>query len=382
MPTTTSIRRLLAISFFFAFVLGAAGAVFLLRAPGFSLTEEISAAQTKPGDTEDADSDTNDTANSWPEDAGTPEQVMYAQPQLMQAATQQLLPRHPHKTNLYLIGFAGDGDENVFRNEVEYVDRQFSERFDSAGHTLMLINNPATLQQHPLASLTNLQTAVDAVAARMDNEQDVLLLFLTSHGSREHELYVGLDPLPLDQIAPSDLSELLAKSKIRYKVIVISACYSGGFIDALKDSTTMVITAAREDRTSFGCGMKSDITNFGRAFFLEGLNHNDSFTSAFAEAERLIDGWETRDDDEHSYPQLVTTPQIEARLKTWRSGIHLGPPQPFTPATLPPPESDGGTLTAATMSREFQRATTIRRQAPRDCDLRPWRRTARDPHCG
>jgi hypothetical protein len=276
---------------------------------------------------------------------------MYAQPRLMQAVLQQVMPRHADKTNLYLIAFAGDGDENVFRNEVEFVDRQFSERFDSAGHTVQLINNPATLEQHPLASLTNLQTAVDAVASRMDTEQDILLLFLTSHGSREHELYVGLDPLPLDQIAPADLSDLLAKSHIRYKVIVISACYSGGFIDALKDDTTMVITAAREDRTSFGCGAKSDITNFGRAFFTEGLNHNDTFTGAFAEAARLIDAWETRDDDEHSYPQLVTTPQIEARLQQWRRGIHLGPPVQFTPATPPPSETDGASLTAATMPR-------------------------------
>ena len=347
---TTSIRRLLATSFVFAFILGAAGAVFLLRHPDGWLAEKNTAAEIKPAATEDADSDANDSSNAWPDDAGTPEQVMYAQPRLMEAALKQVMPRLADKTNLYLIGFAGDGDENVFRNEVEFVDRQFSERFDSAGHTVQLINNPATLEQRPLASLTNLQTAVDAVASRMNIEQDVLLLFLTSHGSRAHELYIGMDPLSLDQIAPADLSELLTKSHIRYKVIVISACYSGGFIDALKDDTTMVITAAREDRTSFGCGTKSDITNFGRAFFAEGLNHNDTFTGAFAEAARLIDAWETRDDDEHSYPQLVTTAQIEAQLQQWRHGIRLGPPIRFTPSA-PPPETDGASLTAGTMAQ-------------------------------
>ena len=40
------------------------------------------------------------------------------------------------KVNLYLVAFAGDGNENVFRNEVEYVEKQFVERFDAAGHTL------------------------------------------------------------------------------------------------------------------------------------------------------------------------------------------------------------------------------------------------------
>jgi hypothetical protein len=352
MPTTR-IRPLLAISFLLAFVLGSFGAVFLLRHPSPSPAPQTATPTAKQAEAEaeDGDSGSNDAATTWPEDAGSPEQVMYAQPHLMEAAVKQLMPRSPDKTNLYVIGFAGDGDENVFRNEVEFVGRQFSERFDSAGHTLLLINNPATLAQQPLASLTNLQTAVDAAAAKMDVEQDILLLFLTSHGSREHELYVGLDPLPLDQIAPSDLSELLAKSQIRYKVIVISACYSGGFIDALKGDATMVITAAREDRASFGCGTKSDITDFGRAFFVEGLNHSDSFSSAFAEAAALIDGWETRDDEEHSYPQLVTSAQIEARLRQWRSGIRLGPPVPFTPAAQPPSTADEGSLTAATMPR-------------------------------
>jgi hypothetical protein len=109
----------------------------------------------------------------------------------------------------------------------------------------------------------------------------------------------------------------------------------------------MVITAARADRASFGCGTDSEITDFGRAFFVEGLNHADSIPAAFAVASSLIDAWETRDDEEHSFPQIVTTPQIEARLKAWRSGIRLGPPLPFKPAILPA-HDDGNTLTAAT----------------------------------
>ena len=50
----------------------------------------------------------------------------------------------------------------------------------------------------------------------------------------------------------------------------------------------MIITAARADRTSFGCGTQSEITDFGRAFFVDGLNHNDSFEAAFDEARPLI----------------------------------------------------------------------------------------------
>jgi hypothetical protein len=97
----------------------------------------------------------------------------------------------------------------------------------------------------------------------------------------------------------------------------------------LKNEETLVITASRSDRASFGCGTQSDITDFGRAFFVDALNHTDSFTEAFAAARKLIDNWETRDGEDHSYPQMSTNPQIEAKLKSWSGGIKLGPVVPF-----------------------------------------------------
>ena len=297
-------------------------------------TVAVERAPTLPKDNSDDDRDDD---SHWPADADSPEQVLYAQPQRMQAALDKVTAPVPGRVNLYAIAFAGDGEENVFRNEAEYVVHQFAERYDASGHTLLLVNNPDTLGTAPLASLTNLETAVDGIAAKMDRDRDVLLLFLTSHGTPDHVLYVSMDPLPLDQIAPDDLADVLDTAHIRNKVIIVSACYSGGFVDALKHDGSMVITAARADRSSFGCGTDSDITDFGRAFFVEGLNRNDSFTAAFAMAKSLVDQWETRDHEKHSYPQISTNPAIENVLREWRSGIHVGPPVPFAPAAKTPP---------------------------------------------
>jgi len=346
------------IAFVLALLLGAIVSVYVQQvaptdAGEIAANSAARAASPQPAPERKADADPGapddaEAAAKWPDDAGSPEQVMYAQAQLMDEAVARLAARAPDKTNLYVIAFAGDGSENVFRNEAEYVEKLFSERFGAIGHTLILINNPATLTQRPLASLSNLQNAVDAVAQKMDVERDVLLLFLTSHGSREHELDVSLDPLPLDQIEPDDIADLFTDNKIRNKVIVISACYSGGFIDALKGPATMVVTAARADRASFGCGTQSAITDFGRAFFANGLNDNDSFPAAFAEARKLIDEWETKAGEEHSEPQIVTSAQIERRLKAWRDDIHLGPPVPFTaPANSSPRSATTRTMTAA-----------------------------------
>lgn len=282
------------------------------------------------GDDSDDSDDDDDASDNWPQDADTPEQVVYAQPEMVRAAIARLDGPVAGKVNLYLLAFAGDGEEDVFRNEVEYVATLFDKRFDVAGHSLILANNPETLARYPLASLSNLEMAADAMATKMDRNRDILMLFLTTHGSDDHLLYVSMDPLPLDQIAPKDLADLLTKTGVRYKIVVISACYSGGFIDALKNPTTLVITAARKDRSSFGCGTDSPITDFGRAFFVDALNETDSLTAAYATASRLIDQWETRDDEKHSYPQMASTPQIEAQLARWRHDIRLGQPVAFT----------------------------------------------------
>ena len=297
------------------------------------------AERTASGAAAETSADGDEQPIVWPVDAGSPEQILYAQPERMREALARLAARAPGKPNLYVISFAGDGEENVFRNEAEYVDKLFSERFSAKGHVLTLVNNPATLSTYPIASLSNLELAIDGVGKKMNPEQDVLMVFLTTHGSRKHELYVSLDPLPLDQIVPDDLADLFSDSPIRHRVFVISACYSGGFVSALRNPDTMVITAARGDRASFGCGTQSEITDFGRAFFVDGLNRTASFSEAFSDASHEVDAWETRDHQPHSFPQMATAAPIEAALKAWRDTFKAGPSVPFVPKRQAPPEN-------------------------------------------
>jgi hypothetical protein len=104
---------------------------------------------------------------------------------------------------------------------------------------------------------------------------------------------------------------------------VVSACYSGGFIDALKDERTLVITAARRDRRSFGCADENDFTYFGRAFFKEALPGAQSFQHAFKKASALVGEWERKEagEDSRSLPQIHAPAPIEAHLKRWWGGL-------------------------------------------------------------
>lgn len=271
------------------------------------------------------------------------EQAMYSQPALIDAALANLAPQTPGTPDLYVVAFAGDAQEDVFRNEAEYVEELFSKRFGANGHVVVLENNVQTVTTRPLANWTNLHRTLQAIAERMDPAEDILLLYVSTHGSEDHQLLVDLDPLPLNQIGPDDIVDALkTKPAMRWKVVVVNACYSGGFVDALRDDSTMVMTSARADRTSFGCGADSDITYFGKAFLVEALNRTTSLREAFDFARASVDEWESADAAgsegkaiEHSEPQIASSRSIEAKLSAWQRVLRAGPAVPFKPASEP-----------------------------------------------
>jgi hypothetical protein len=103
---------------------------------------------------------------------------------------------------------------------------------------------------------------------------------------------------------------------------VISACYSGGFIEPLKNDHTMVITAADATHTSFGCGNQYDYTYFGEAFFDKALRHTYSFTEAFDTARTSIAAREVSEKLTASNPQLYAPPAMKAKLKAFEAELY------------------------------------------------------------
>jgi hypothetical protein len=289
-----------------------------------------SAAPAPSASTSDTD-DNSENGDNWPSQGPSPEQVIYAQPTMVRKALAALSPRLADKPNLYLVAFAGDGGEDVFRNEAEYAAQLFTHRFGPSAHALVLENNPTTLQVHPLASWSNLEDTLDQLTKVMNPEQDILVLYMTSHGDEDHNLLVDMDPLPLDQIGAQDLAGILKKRPFKWKVVVVNACYSGGFVPDLSGPGTLVLTAARSDRSSFGCGSDSDITYFGKAWLVDALNKTDNFVDAFHLAKNDIASWERQDKLTPSEPQIDIGAGITQQLAQWRKDVKPGPAVPFLP---------------------------------------------------
>ncbi|WP_018152826.1 C13 family peptidase [Leeia oryzae] len=266
------------------------------------------------------------------------ETAIYKQQQMLDSTLANIRPSDPARINMYWLGVAGNGTQEVFHREVNFVRRQFESQFATKGRAISLINSRNTLQDQPMATLTSLQQSLNTIARRMDKRKDVLFLFMTSHGSREHVFSLDQPHMDLQGVSARDLSGMLRKTGIRWKVLVISACYSGGFIDQLKDDHTLIMTAARKDRTSFGCADENDFTYFGKAYFKESLNRQTGFVEAFHHATQLISQWETKDqktadpaqDGQEaaadapmlaSEPQLYEGKAIGAYLKKWRAQL-------------------------------------------------------------
>ena len=258
-----------------------------------------------------------------------PEAVMYAQRNLVETALGKLQPSRKGTVELFVLAVAGDGGENTFLNEAVYTQALFERRFGAVKHTQILVNHPRTTTHYPLASLTNLRATLKGMAQKMDLDEDILFLFLTSHGSPTHEFALRLAPLALNQITPATLARALAQAGIRRRVVLVSACYSGGYLDALSGPQTVVMTSARSDRTSFGCGGDFETSYFGRAYLLEALNQHKDLLKAFQSAEKSVSEREITEGQLASFPQVRVGEQSLAMLAQWKRSFEVGEPVPF-----------------------------------------------------
>jgi peptidase C13-like protein len=243
------------------------------------------------------------------------EQAFYAQQGALERALAALEPERPGIADLYVVAAALYAREDVFMKEVRVILDLFRSEFDAEGRSLALINNPKTAEEYPVASLTSLAAALSHLGGLMNVDEDVLVLYLTSHGSEKHDLAVDFPPLRLAPIDPPALRAALDESGIKWKVIVVSACYSGGFVDALKESRTMIITASAANRQSFGCGNESDFTYLAKALFDEGLRRTHSFEAAFEVARETIARRERSRGFPPSEPQIAAGPAIRQKLQ-------------------------------------------------------------------
>lgn len=251
--------------------------------------------------------------NSYTQSEHQAERLLMSQAARIDAAVASMAPRSGD-TSIYMVGFAGVGEQKVFAGEISLAAKVIGDRYGTQQRTLLLVNDQRDLESRPLASVTGLELALADIGKRMDRDRDVLILVISSHGSQEPAISVSNGGIPLNELTGKDLKAALDDAGIRWRVVIISACHAGAFIPYLRDERSIVIAAASPDRSSFGCSNDRDLTDFGEAFIRDALPKSTSIRSAFETAQASI---AAREKAEHLTPSMPTAffgPAIEEKL--------------------------------------------------------------------
>jgi Peptidase C13 family len=165
-------------------------------------------------------------------------QVELAQATLLDEEISHLAPEQNGKTNIYAIGLARWSEQDVFVKELNGGLQSLARVLSLDGHILRLINHPDTVTSTPIASRQNFAADVHAVAKVMDREEDVLVVFMTSHGS-ETGVALWLPGATSADLSPTEVASVLDGEGIKNRVVIVSACYSGVFVKPLANEHTM-----------------------------------------------------------------------------------------------------------------------------------------------
>ena len=117
--------------------------------------------------------------------------------------------------------------------------------------------------RHPAVEPGAVVTTLSDIAASAGPD-DIVFVYVSTHGA-PGLLGRSAGGEELEPVDPADLRAWLAPLRDRDTVLILSACFSGSFIPALQASHRIIFTAARLDRTSFGCQAGAEHTVFGDA---------------------------------------------------------------------------------------------------------------------
>ena len=235
-------------------------------------------------------------------------------------ALRALAPQRRGIVDAYVVSIALDSDP-VFGREARAAGDVLQRRYGAAGRTIILAGSDGSAPSAlPRGSPETLGIALARVAELANREEDVLILFTTSHGA-PFGLYYNDADNGYGAISPTRLRLMLDQLGLANRLLILSACYSGAFVPVLRSDRTAIVTAASADRTSFGCAAENDWTYFGDALINHALRKPQPLAAAFAEADGLVASWESRTAIPPSQPQFSAGPgaarwltALEARM--------------------------------------------------------------------
>lgn len=219
------------------------------------------------------------------------------------------------RPNIYAVAVNPHGSQFLFSREAKTALQRLATLYGGTARAgILLSNSAADILQVPFATQQNIAAVLSEIGRRTQaSPNDVLFIYLTSHGGPDAVLESGLPGnVPILAISARSLADALAQSRVRRRVIIVSACFAGSWIPALANDDTIIITAARFDRTSFGCAEDRPLTYFGEAFLNGPFSRGASLADSFEGARKTVTQWEEAQRLPTSEPQMFVGKNMES----------------------------------------------------------------------
>lgn len=202
-----------------------------------------------------------------------------------------LQPQRPGVLDVYMIT-ASFWSDPVFEREATQAEAILRPHLGADGRSIILSAGGQGERRYPSSAPNDIAAVIGHVGSLIDPNEDLVVLFLTSHGSNDGSIAIREHQRMGASMRPTHLRDMLAQAGIRNRVVIVSACFSGAFIAPLADDNTIVLAAAAPDRSSFGCNAQRDWTFFGDAYFNRSVAQGESLLEAFDNAKTIIERWE------------------------------------------------------------------------------------------
>lgn len=225
------------------------------------------------------------------------------------AAGPQQAPPAASEITWKAVLMTGDDQIDAFDNARKSLKNEFVQIGIAPGNIRELSMSPAENQRGVApSSAENLQNSLLSLSV---GNTDGCLMHMTSHGTRQGFVLKNqavLTPARLNSILELGCGD-------RPTVVLVSACYSGTFAgDVMQKPNRVILTAARNDRTSFGCSPENEFT-YWDGCLLDSLTKTESWQSLHQTIQRCIETKESRGRFTPSLPQAYFGSQVAANIK-------------------------------------------------------------------
>jgi hypothetical protein len=232
---------------------------------------------------------------------------------MLQAQFQQAEQQRAGRTEGQIIfaGFAMNSKSKAFRNDVLAAEK-FVKNIDPNAIVFKL-DNPAWGQGMvwPYATAENIVTTMGKVTA-LARPQDKVVILMSTHGNVDL-LSINFDEKYYPHIDSKLMQRMLFGLRGKPTLLILSACYSGSFVQPLAAPNRIILTASAKDRNSFGCNFHSDNTFFVRALLNQPTDIKKTLVQMTSDAQKEVDRLEKAMKlSPPSLPQVSVGPMVES----------------------------------------------------------------------